>query len=284
MPEDPTHIFLSYAKEDAEVARRLYFDLRNLGFKPWIDSEDLLPGQRWGETIRLAIRASKLFLVLISRASLNKRGFVQKEITQALDVLEEFPRGQIFVVPIRLEACAVTDEKLSGLQWVDIFPSYQKGLEKLLRSIPEELSSLAASKRGKEAVRDSVQKERSEVYHAFLRTADGIMLDSKLHIKSREEGNRAAMALLNQKNGTAIQELQSLLQRIKLIASEAVWGTAVMIYTDAIGWRYFCLTPKLDTRFEKVTKEYSANHLPSFMLAARQDIGVFSIGEQAGAT
>ena len=44
-------IFISYANEDSEIAKKLYYDLKKEGFIPWIDFEDLKPGQNWKDAI-----------------------------------------------------------------------------------------------------------------------------------------------------------------------------------------------------------------------------------------
>ncbi|MCP4106377.1 MAG: TIR domain-containing protein [Desulfobacteraceae bacterium] len=54
-------VFISYAREDIEVAERLYSDLNNAGLKPWMDEKDLLPGQNWELTVTNAIRKSSFF-------------------------------------------------------------------------------------------------------------------------------------------------------------------------------------------------------------------------------
>jgi len=41
-------VFISYAREDVEMARKLYDDLKNAGVSPWMDEEDLLPSQSGG--------------------------------------------------------------------------------------------------------------------------------------------------------------------------------------------------------------------------------------------
>lgn len=84
-------VFISYAREDFGMADRLYGDLRRSGADPWMDTYDILVGQRWAVAIREAIRESSHFIVLLSSKSLSKRGFVQKEINQALEVLSEIP-------------------------------------------------------------------------------------------------------------------------------------------------------------------------------------------------
>lgn len=127
--------FISYAREDGEMARRLFDDLRVLGAEPWFDQKDLVGGQDWQGTIRDAVRACSHFIALLSSNSVNKRGFVQKELRQAIDILAEFPPGQIFVIPVRLDDVQPTHEEIRKLHWVDLFPSYQEGLLHLARSM-----------------------------------------------------------------------------------------------------------------------------------------------------
>ncbi len=126
-------VFISYAREDIETARKLYHDLKQAGISPWMDKEDLLPGQNWRVMISKAIQESKYFLAVLSSHSLTKRGFVQKELKMALDILDEFPEDDIFIIPIRIEDCKPEDEKLKYLHWADFFPSYQEGLSQILR-------------------------------------------------------------------------------------------------------------------------------------------------------
>ena len=40
-------VFICYAREDMAIAKRLYRDLRRPGIRPWMDTEDLHPGQQW---------------------------------------------------------------------------------------------------------------------------------------------------------------------------------------------------------------------------------------------
>ena len=107
-------VFISYARENKGVAMQLYEDLKDAGVSPWIDVEDLLPGEDWRLGIRRAIENSTFFLALLSVCSLAKRGFVQKELRLAYEVLDELPNGHIFLIPIRLESCDPTDERIKA--------------------------------------------------------------------------------------------------------------------------------------------------------------------------
>jgi len=127
--------FISYAREDLAIASKLYEDLCALGTEPWMDKKDLLGGQNWRMAIRRAVRESSHFIALLSSNSVSKRGYVQKELREAISVLEEFPPDEIFVIPLRLENVEPTHEALKDLHWIDLFPSYEEGLRELAKSL-----------------------------------------------------------------------------------------------------------------------------------------------------
>lgn len=59
----PMKVFISYATEDYDKARRVYDDLKKAGVEPWLDRVDLLPGEKWKFAIKKAIRERKYFLI-----------------------------------------------------------------------------------------------------------------------------------------------------------------------------------------------------------------------------
>lgn len=130
-------IFISYAREDEEAAKRLYNDLKNSGLpiKPWIDKEDLLPGQDFNREIANLIRTCTFFIPLFSSTSVKKRGYIQREFKRAIDILEEIPPGEIFVIPVRLDPCEIPYDELRRHTYQDFFPSWYRGLERIVKSI-----------------------------------------------------------------------------------------------------------------------------------------------------
>ena len=126
MPEpgqDPTRklrVFLCHASGDKPAVSRLYQRLVKDGMDPWLDKKVLLPGQDWPREIRKAVKSSDVVLVCLSRGSITKEGFVQKEIKFALDAADEKPPGTIFLIPVKLEECEVP-ERLGGIHWTDLF-------------------------------------------------------------------------------------------------------------------------------------------------------------------
>jgi len=133
-------LFLSYAREDVGMAKRIYESLQGYGIDIWFDIYSLEPGQDWWHEIKKAIRNRDYFLALLSSKSVDHSGYVQKELAVALDELEKYPQGKIFVLPIRLdEKCELikVHGKLHDLQWVDLFPdnAYEEGIRRILKVI-----------------------------------------------------------------------------------------------------------------------------------------------------
>lgn len=125
-------VFLCHATEDKDQIRLLDKRLTEAGIVTWLDEKDLLPGQDWNLEISKALKASAIVLACISTKSINKRGYVQKEITMALDVLDQVPEGQIFLIPVMLEDCQLP-ARLSSRQAVRIYQN--DGFEKLVKAV-----------------------------------------------------------------------------------------------------------------------------------------------------
>ena len=71
-------VFISYASEDYDEARRLYEELKNANLDPWLDKESLLPGQDREIEIKKAIKNST-YLRLKCCATLQASCIVQQE-------------------------------------------------------------------------------------------------------------------------------------------------------------------------------------------------------------
>jgi hypothetical protein len=155
-------IFISYAREDAEMATRVYEDLRRHGHEPWIDERDLLPGERWSDSIKKAIHESAYVLALMSKNSVNKKGYVQKELREAIDVLDGFPEGEVFLIPARLDNCVPSHKVIREVNWVDLFPVYETGFGRILEAIKNENHFNAQSPESVEETEDSAVRLQLE--------------------------------------------------------------------------------------------------------------------------
>jgi hypothetical protein len=129
-------IFISYATEDRAQALEIYRYLLSCALTVWIDCECLLPGQNWRTEIEREISRSHFFLAVLSNNSINKRGYVQKELKIALEMLDMLPHGEIFLLPVRIEECRVEHPSLSSLHYIDMFGrKWKRGARYILKSI-----------------------------------------------------------------------------------------------------------------------------------------------------
>jgi hypothetical protein len=142
-------VFLCHSGLDKPTVRTLYRELKAEGIDPWFDEEELVPGEDWELTIRRAVRETDVVLVCISNVSVTRRGFAQKEIKLALDVADEQPEGTIFIIPVRLDDCAVPD-RLRRWQWLNLFEP--NGLGKLMTALERRATELGI-KLGREEIR-----------------------------------------------------------------------------------------------------------------------------------
>lgn len=136
----PLRVFLCHASQDKPAVRKLHRYLKQRGVQPWLDELDLLPGENWEVEIPNALFASDVILVCLSKNSVDKEGYVQKEITFALDKAQEKPEGTIFIIPVKLEDCNVP-RRLNRYQWVDLFRA--DGYKRLLLGLNKRALGLA---------------------------------------------------------------------------------------------------------------------------------------------
>ncbi len=132
LPNGPLSVFLCHAKEDREEIRRVHNYLVAVGTDPWLDEEDLLPGQNWQHEIKRQIPKSDLVVAFLSRTSVGKTGYVQRELRMAVEAAEYRPEGTIYVIPARLDDCQLPDS-LAKYQGVDLFKP--DGLNRLHKSL-----------------------------------------------------------------------------------------------------------------------------------------------------
>ena len=124
-------VFVCYALDDFEQVHPIYKRL-SVSYTPWMDKENIVGGQDWDLEITRAIEESKFFLACLSSHSVNKEGYVQKELKKGLEILDRQPEGSIYLIPIRLDNCSVP-QRFKRLHWIDLFEA--NGIEKLLNSI-----------------------------------------------------------------------------------------------------------------------------------------------------
>ncbi len=151
MPSAGPIIFLSYAAEDRRRISAIYRHLRAAGLNPWMDRpprpwqlEGIGPGDDWEMQIRRRMDEAALILLFLSRRSLAKKGYVQRECRLALHLAAGRPPSQVSVIPILLERCDVPDIRvdtvtLRGFQW---HQQYQSSAAELVTLVERAVTPL----------------------------------------------------------------------------------------------------------------------------------------------
>src|SRR5215468_2125490 len=116
-------IYLCHANEDRHQVREIYQRLRAEGFDPWLDEEDLLPGQNWEHAVIQALRESDFVLIFLSRHLVSQRIHLQRDLKLAFDILAHTDESIIHTIPVRLEDYGEIPEQLRSVQWVNLFDS-----------------------------------------------------------------------------------------------------------------------------------------------------------------
>jgi formylglycine-generating enzyme required for sulfatase activity len=125
-------IFHCHVTEDKAQVREVYQQLKALGFAPWMDKVDILPGQDWEYEIKRALKASDFILIFFSRTSVTRRGYVQREMQWTLDAWQELPQSAIHSIPVRLDDCEVP-ESFRNYHYANLFDP--NGLDRIVRAI-----------------------------------------------------------------------------------------------------------------------------------------------------
>lgn len=146
--------FLSYAREDGQVARNIVKALEAAGHSVWFDENDMKPGVLWRDEVKGQINEVDYFIALVSSNSVDKRGYVQTELNQAMDVALSLPRHVRFIIPVLLDECAIRDARLLDYHRIDLHHGFEDGLKKLVeaismapeRSVPGALTKVSDAK------------------------------------------------------------------------------------------------------------------------------------------
>jgi TolB-like protein/Flp pilus assembly protein TadD len=135
-------VFLSYASQDAEAARKICDALRAAGTEVWFDQSELRGGDAWDRQIRQKIHDCRLFIAVISaHTDARDEGYFRREWKLAVDRTHDMAEGKAFLVPIVIDGTtdrgASVPDKFRDLQWTrlpggDTPPAFVQRVQRLL--------------------------------------------------------------------------------------------------------------------------------------------------------
>lgn len=159
----PTHVFLSYSREDEAIVAIIRAVLQQSDIRFWIDTQDLVPGTPdWENAIRFAIQSS-FCIVLLCSPHARKSPFVRAELSVA-------QHYNISILPVWVDGDSWIDSapmSLSQTQHLDI---RGKDYEHVCSSLGVRLKAIVRSRKPKYAVIDDCYAgwyDHSLRYHAY---------------------------------------------------------------------------------------------------------------------
>jgi hypothetical protein len=118
-------VFLSYASEDAEAAKRICESLRAAGIEVWFDRSELRGGDAWDQNIRQQIQLCALFVPVISANTQSRpEGYFRLEWKLAVDRSHLMSDDYPFLVPVVVDgtpdSAARVPARFRERQWTRI--------------------------------------------------------------------------------------------------------------------------------------------------------------------
>jgi TolB-like protein len=115
-------VFLSYASQDAEAARRIADALRAAGVEVWFDQEELRGGDAWDAKIRRQIHECAFFVPVISQhTQARAEGYFRREWRLGVERTHDMAEDVAFIVPVVIDntpdATARVPDKFREVQW-----------------------------------------------------------------------------------------------------------------------------------------------------------------------
>jgi TolB-like protein/Tfp pilus assembly protein PilF len=148
-------VFLSYASQDAEPARKICEALRAAGVEVWFDQSELRGGDAWDQKIRREIHDCALFIPLISSNTASRHeGYFRLEWDLADQRTHMIARNRAFIVPVCLDATrdagADVPESFQRVQWTHLLagdtpPEFVGRIVQLLAGVSPTLARPSAA-------------------------------------------------------------------------------------------------------------------------------------------
>ena len=142
MSEPTKAVFLSYASQDAEAARRICEALRAAGVEVWFDQSELVGGDAWDQKIRKQIKECALLIPIISANTQSRtEGYFRLEWRLADQRTHLMAKGRPFLLPVVIDdtrdAEAHVPDSFTEVQWTKLLggetpPAFCARVKKLL--------------------------------------------------------------------------------------------------------------------------------------------------------
>jgi hypothetical protein len=147
----PSHVFISYVRENAAIIDRLREDLILHQIKIWVDRYAVDPGARWKLATRRAIQEADFFLACFSAHYYRRNDtWMNEELQVAIEKLRQRHVDRTWFIPVKLSPCELPELEIDSratlrdLQYVELYPDWHAGVERLAAVLAGQVGSLPA--------------------------------------------------------------------------------------------------------------------------------------------
>ncbi|MBN4003274.1 toll/interleukin-1 receptor domain-containing protein [Nostoc sp. LPT] len=111
-------VFLSYSSKDKPQVRAIAKQLRHRGLKPWLDEEQLFPGQSFQEAIQKVIHNVRAVAIIIGSDTFSKWQVIELQSLVKVSIDAQIP-----IIPVILTGASKAPDNvppfLNQIAWVD---------------------------------------------------------------------------------------------------------------------------------------------------------------------
>ncbi|MBI5959715.1 MAG: TIR domain-containing protein [Chloroflexi bacterium] len=119
-----SQVFISYSRNDEEIARKIATDLDRLGLDVWIDTDDIPPGVNWSTAIQEGLDACEVLILILSPESMAS--------SNVTDEWQYFRDERKPIIPVQWRMAPKVHFQLRRIQYVDFsIQEYDHALEQL---------------------------------------------------------------------------------------------------------------------------------------------------------
>jgi len=129
-----TQVFLSYASQDKEFARKIANRIKAHGVRVWLDELELAWGDSIVEKINSAISSSDYIIFLVSPNSV-KSEWCRDELTTAL--ARDLTERDVSIMPVLISDLRDSEIPiaLKNIKWLDLRKNYERNIDLLVKRI-----------------------------------------------------------------------------------------------------------------------------------------------------
>ena len=213
-------VFLSYASQDAEAAKRIRETLRAAGIEVWFDQSELRGGDAWDQSIRKQIKSCALLIPIISANTQSRtEGYFRLEWRLADQRTHLMAKGRPFLLPVVIDdtrdADAQVPDSFTEVQWTrlpggETPPAFGARVGKLLSQEQGAHSAPAPEARvGREGAAARTSRQRPKWMRPILTCAVLVIAGLAFTLVKRLERSGKAAGSPGTSNAAQIQQTAS---------------------------------------------------------------------------